>query len=203
MPGHTRPEMFSRKQWLKRAGSRHYKIRTRDMRSRLRKQLSTFLKGITSTSTAEGGVSEASRDSEEFYFRNDLQQCRDAYPVSQAHGDCAKVNDSYSCGILLSGGLDTLAAIRCGFTPKWGTETFETKQRLWSSMPKTVSLGDTFKTDFTDPSNHVVYLKSGQTMSWHCVDYSSSHEGRNPPGSTEEAGWMFVLQVGNIMVMMP
>jgi site-specific DNA-cytosine methylase len=170
------------------------------MRAKLRKQLSTFLKRITSTNAAEGGVSEASRASEAFDFRKDLQQWRDAYPVSQAQEDCARVKDSYSCGIFSSGGcLDTLAAIRCGFTPKWGTEICETKQRLWSSMTKTVSLGDTFKNDFTDPSKHVVYLKSGQT----CIDYSSSHEGRNPPGSEGETGWMFVSQVDKIMEMMP
>ena len=121
-PGHSRSDTFSRKQWLKRAGSRHYKIRTRDMRTKLQKQLSTFLKGVTSPSAAEGGVSEASRASEAFDFRKDLQQWRDAYPVSQAQEDCANVKDSYSCEVFSSGGcLDKLAAIRCGFTPKWGT----------------------------------------------------------------------------------
>ena len=97
-PGHSRPSTFSRKQWLKRAGSRHYKVKTRDMRAKLRKQLSSFLRGITSTNAAEGGVSEASRASEAFDFRKDLQQWRDAYPVSQAQEDCSRVKDSYSAG---------------------------------------------------------------------------------------------------------
>ena len=35
------------------------------------------------------------------------------------------------------------------------------------------------------------------------VDYSSSHKGRNPPGSSGETGWMFVSQVDKIMEMMP
>ena len=115
-PGYTRPETFSRKQWLKRAGSRHYKLKTTDMRSRLRRQLSKFMKTVIPDSAAEGG------DSEAYDFKHHLQQWRDAYTVAQAQDDCTNVKDAYSCGIFSSGGcLDTLAAIRCGFIPKWGT----------------------------------------------------------------------------------
>ena len=152
-PGYTRPETFSRKQWLKRAGSRHYKLKTTYMRSRLRRQLSKFMKTVIPDSAAEGGGSEA------YDFKHHLQQWRDAYTVAQAQDDCTNVKDAYSCGIFSSGGcLDTLAAIRCGFIPKWGTEICETKQRLWKAMTKTASLGDTFKTDFNDESKRIIYL---------------------------------------------
>ena len=76
---------------------------------------------------------------------------------------CRRVRKSYSVGVMSSGGLlCTMAAIRCGFTPTWGTEIDEKLAELWVKLTKAKCLGDTFKVDFTDKGKKVVYLKSDQ-----------------------------------------
>jgi len=91
-----------------------------------------------------------------------------------------------------------MAAVRTGFTPKWGTEIDTHLCSMWEDFTNTKCLGDTFKVSF-DASHSVTYLKSGQP----CPDYSSSHAGRNPPGSKGETGWQFVAQVDKIRSVKP
>ena len=48
-------------------------------------------------------------------------------------------------GVFSSGGcLDTLAAIRSGFTPVWGTEICERKRYMWRDLTRTRDLGSTW-----------------------------------------------------------
>ena len=87
-------------------------------------------------------------------------------------------------GVLSSGGcLDTLAALRCGFRPLWGTEVDERLRALWSHLTHTPDLGDTFNIDW---HNQAVpdMLISGQP----CTNYSSSG---NQLGDEGETGHMF------------
>ena len=73
-------------------------------------------------------------------------------------------------GVFSSGGcLDTLAALRCGFRPIWGTEVDERLRTVWSHLTGAPDLGDTFKVDW---QHQVVpdLLISGQP----CTNYSSS-----------------------------
>ena len=81
--------------------------------------------------------------------RDVFAKWRNNFTVLDAQQRCKRVRPGYSCGILSSGGLlCTMAAIRSGFTPRWGTEIDETVQRMWTDLTGTKSLGDTFKTDF-------------------------------------------------------
>ena len=86
-----------------------------------------------------------------------------------------------------------MAAIRTGFTPRWGTEIDPHMSAMWEELTGTPCLGDTFKQDFT-AQRRVVYLKSGQP----CMDFSSCHAGGAPPGSDDKTGWQFVAQVNQI-----
>ena len=99
-------------------------------------------------------------------------------------------------GVLSSGGcLDTLAALRCGFRPLWGTEVDERLRALWSHLTHTPDLGDTFNIDW---HNQAVpdMLISGQP----CTNYSSSG---NQLGDEGETGHMFVAQAGPILTLEP
>ena len=127
------------------------------------------------------------------------EKWRNDFTVAKAKARCRKVRKSYSVGVLSSGGLlCTMAAIRNGFTPKWGTEIDPKLATLWTKVTGTACLGDTFKYEF-DKKDDVVYLKSGQP----CPDFSSSHEGGAPPGSAGNTGWQFVAQCDVIKKIRP
>ena len=54
-------------------------------------------------------------------------------------------------GVFCSGGcLDTFAAIRSGFKPKWRTEIEEQRAKMFEDMTQAPCLGDTFKVDFNE-----------------------------------------------------
>ena len=132
-------------------------------------------------------------------LRQQFADWRNAFTISDAKQRCRLVRPGYSCGVLSSGGLlCTMAAIRSGFVPRWGTEINETMQKMWSDLTNTASLGDTFKTNCTQ-QQRIIYLKSGQP----CPDYSSSHAGSNPPGSSGDTGWQFVAQTDKIKEIKP
>ncbi len=49
--------------------------------------------------------------------------------------DRIESQDGYSVAVLGSGGLlDTIAAVRAGFIPVWGTEICPKQQRLWYEL---------------------------------------------------------------------
>lgn len=131
--------------------------------------------------------------------RQEFRQWRNKFTIQQAKERCRKVRSSYSCGILSSGGLlCTIAAIRSGFTPKFGTEIDEKMKKMWRDLTGLDSLGDTFAQEFTEEQN-VVYLKSGQP----CTDHSSSHAKCMPPGVQGETGWQYVEQASKILQIKP
>ena len=127
-------------------------------------------------------------------FRDRFRNWRNQFSVQHAKERCRKVRPSYSCAVLSSGGLlCTLAAIRCGFVPRYGTEIEPKMSKMWSDVTLTPCLGDTFEAKFEEMQS-VIYLKSGQP----CVDFSSSHKGRDPPGVHGDTGWQYVAQANVI-----
>ena len=51
----------------------------------------------------------------------------------------------YSVAVLGSGGLvDTIAAVRAGFIPVWGTEVCPKQQALWCKLTSSPNYPDTF-----------------------------------------------------------
>ena len=105
-------------------------------------------------------------------------------------------NGKRTVAILSSGGLlDTMAAIRSGFSPIWGTEIDSRKQNMWETLTGNQSLGDTFQLTYSELCRPN-YLKSGQT----CTDYSSSG---SQMGAEGETGWMFISQCDLILDIKP
>ena len=93
----------------------------------------------------------------------------------------------YTVGVFASGGLlDTIASIRAGFRPVWGTEICHRKRTLWHKLTGTQDLGDTLQVDW---SNQTVpdCLISGMP----CTDYSSSGSRTGEDGDT---GHLYVDQ---------
>ena len=103
---------------------------------------------------------------------------------------------AYSVGTFCSGGcLDTLAAIRAGFTPVWGTEICERKRAMWRSLTHSRDLGSTEDVDW---SNQIVpdMIISGTP----CTDFSPSGTCQGEYGPT---GWMFEAQADHFLLMQP
>ena len=109
----------------------------------------------------------------------ELQRWRDAFTMKMAREACREGGPAYSAGIFCSGGcLDTFAAIRSGFKPLWGTEVHKQRGAMFEDLTGAPCLGDTFAVDFKK-QRQVALLWTGQP----CPDYSTSHQGRRPPGS--------------------
>ena len=103
-----------------------------------------------------------------------------------------------SVGVLFLGGcLDTLAAIRSGFKPIWGTEICERKRTIWSLLTgkDTPDLGDTFKVNWSNQESPDLLISGAP-----CTNYSSSG---NTKGDEGETGWMFVKQADPILTLEP
>ena len=81
-----------------------------------------------------------------------------------------KHQPGFSVGVFSSGGcLDTLAAIRAGFTPVWGTEICERKRAMWRDLTRTRDLGSTWDVNWEDQVVPDMII-SGTP----CIDFSSS-----------------------------
>ena len=131
----------------------------------------------------------------------ELREWRDRYDIAWYKDQCRKYLPSYSVGVFSSGGCcDTLASIRAGFTPVWGSECCPIKNRMFSALTGTECYPDTFAHDWSN-ARHVTLLKSGQT----CIDYSlSGPYFRGESGGRDgKTGWMFVKQVDPILTIQP
>ena len=99
-------------------------------------------------------------------------------------------------GVLASGGaICTMAAIRAGWRPIWGTEIDAAQQKLWEDLTGAKCLGDTFTADYSAEETPVL-LTSGQP----CPDYTLPG---SKDGSKGKTGWMFVKQVEVILAIRP
>ena len=99
------------------------------------------------------------------------QQCRD------------KSHKRYTLGSFSTGGcVDTIAALKAGLRPIWGTEVCEKKRAMWVDLTQSADLGDTFSVDWSQHTTPNI-IASGQT----CIDYSSSGPRL---GSAGDTGWV-------------
>ena len=128
----------------------------------------------------------------------ELRTWRDKFTVEDAKFKSRQGVPTYSAGVFCSGGcLDTLALIRSGFQPQWSTEVDGQRATMFEDLTNRKCLGDTFKNDFEKKS--VCVLWTGQP----CPDWSSSHQGRRPPGEEGKTGWQFVAQAEKILEVDP
>ena len=119
--------------------------------------------------------------------RNPDFKWREQLPIETARSFCrSPISTGPTVGVFSSGGcLDTLAAIRSGFKPIWGTEVDERMRTLWGHLTGTPDLGDTFSVDWeSQPTPDL--LISGSP----CTNFSSSG---NQLGDEGDTGWMFVV----------
>ena len=125
-----------------------------------------------------------------------LQEWRDRVPIStlmkfKQVKTIAKIC-LFSCVILAAGGLlDTVAAMRSGFFPIWGTELCEKQRAMWKTLTNTPIYPDTFGN--LPNSYRPTYIKSGQP----CPDYTINGVNNRPysHGRDGDTGWMFTSQV--------
>lgn len=121
-----------------------------------------------------------------------IQQAKAIVLANQKQGG----DERLLCAILCSGGcLDTLAAIRAGFTPKWSSEVCPEQARMFEDLTGGVCLGDTFGLAVKS-AQWVHYWKSGQP----CPNYACSGDLTGEQGET---GWMFVKQTEVILEHLP
>ena len=110
-----------------------------------------------------------------------LQEWRDRVPIStlmkfKQVKTLAKIC-LFSCVILAAGGLlDTVAAMRSGFFPIWGTELCEKQRAMWKTLTNTPIYPDTFGN--LPNSYRPTYIKSGQP----CPDYTRNGVNNRPYG---------------------
>lgn len=130
----------------------------------------------------------------------ELAVWRDQFNMSVAKQQCQRRQPAYSMAVWSSGGCcDTMAGIRSGFIPIWGTEINTWMAKMWEDLTKTPCLGDTFAIDMRRQRRPIL-LKSGQP----CPDFSScplyvsSRQGVD--GTT---GWQYVKQCDQILALSP
>ena len=118
-------------------------------------------------------------------------------PVAAAQAHCKTPGlQGPTVGVFSSGGcLDTLAALRCGFRPLWGTEVDERLRTLWSHLTGAPDLGDTFRVDWHTQAVPDMLI-SGQP----CTNFSPSGNQLGEEGGT---GHMYVSQAGPILTLEP
>ena len=122
---------------------------------------------------------------------------RQQLPMEAARTFCRSTNNrNPTVGVFSSGGcLDTLAAIRSGFRPIWGTEVNERMRTLWGHLTGTPDLGDTFSVNWANQPCPDLLI-AGQP----CTNFSSSGNQKGDEGDT---GWMFVEQAKPILALEP
>jgi site-specific DNA-cytosine methylase len=127
----------------------------------------------------------------------ELATWRKQFTIDDAKAQCRQSReDKYSVAILASGGLlDTLAAIRAGMIPIWGSETCTIKQKIWMDLVGNECHGDAFRLDYSTLRRPRV-LKTG----FPCLDYSGLGHQQGSKGST---GWMYVKQAEIILKISP
>ena len=126
-------------------------------------------------------------------YADPSKRWREAFTIDDAKQQNSK--GRFTVAVLFSGGcIDTLAAIRTGFQPIWGTEICESQRRMWTDLTQSPSIGDTFQ-NFDNLQKSKInlmptsdYLTSGAP----CPDFSLSGSGSGKDGET---GWMYVAQV--------
>ena len=120
-----------------------------------------------------------------------LAKERAEFTIAEAKAKCRHlIEDAYSVAIAATGGcLDTLAAIKAGFFPIWGSEVNISKdnqlmQKMWHDLTATPSLGDAM---YIDPAavRRPVILKTGFPCQDHCPLGSKLGEGGARGGDKE------------------
>ena len=98
----------------------------------------------------------------------ELKLWREPFTINMAKQACRHNNrDKCSVAILASGGLlDTLAAIRAGLTPIWGSEIDLVQRKMWEDLIGTKCHGDAFAIDYRSLTRPII-MKSG----FPCPDY--------------------------------
>ena len=141
--------------------------------------------------------------------KTELSEWRNAYSIEDARRESKKnksegdqnnstelESDQFTQADLCSGGcLDTLAAMRAGFTPIWGSEVDKSQSRMYENLTGGKCLGDTFGSAVAD-AVRIHYLKSGQP----CPNWARLG---NQLGEEGETGWMFVWQTQVILDKLP
>ena len=135
-------------------------------------------------------------------LQKQLEQWRNAFTIQLAKQNsiitAENSRDVYSVAILSCGGcLDTIAAMRAGFTPKWATEIDPDQSLMFEDLTSAKCLGSNFNADQSIAlpvlnAVRVAYMKSGQP----CIAYSLSG-AKN--GINGQDGWHFVKQVDIIL----
>ena len=126
-----------------------------------------------------------------------LTKWRRAFSIERAKTYARqRSKNDFTCAILHSGGcLDTIAAIRAGFKPIWGSEIHEQQAKMFSDLTGAQCLGDTFSKAVQTAAS-VQYIKSGPP----CTNYSLSGDKMGAMGKT---GWIFVQQADIILHHLP
>ena len=128
----------------------------------------------------------------------ELKAWRNSFGIKQAKAwlqDRSR-DKEWTVAVLGSGGcLDTLAAIRSGFTPIWSSETNPAQARMFEDLTGAKCLGDTFGAEVAQ-AKRPRYLKSGPP----CTDYTRAGDELGQDGET---GWMFVEQTKVIVTLQP
>ena len=149
----------------------------------------------------------------------ELEAWRDHFTVGDAIDCCRNNHSKFTVAVLGSGGcVDTLSAIRAGWSPIWGTEVCpehnwapadchkfkrtakcesNKQQKIWTYLTGTKCLGNTFSdTSKYDRLQRPVNITAGQP----CTDYCL---GGNQEGAEGQTGWMFVEQMKIILSVLP
>ena len=139
--------------------------------------------------------------------------------MSDAVDRCKNKNSKFTVAVLGSGGcVDTISAIRAGWSPIWGTEVCpehnwapahcqqfkrtlncesNPQQKIWTYITGTKCLGNTFSdTSKYKKVQRPVNITAGQP----CTDYCL---GGNQEGAEGQTGWMFVEQMKIILAVLP
>jgi site-specific DNA-cytosine methylase len=104
--------------------------------------------------------------------------------------------DKYSVAVMASGGLlDTIAAIRAGLTPIWGSDTDTLSQKLWRDLTGSECHGNAFKINYQTLRRPKI-LKTG----FPCPDYTGLGSQLGADGAT---GSLYLKQVELILKISP
>lgn len=104
--------------------------------------------------------------------------------------------DRYSVAVLASGGgLDTIAAVRAGMAPVWGSDIDVTCRAMWTDLTGAPCYGDAFQLELATLRRPTV-IKTG----FPCPDYSGLGSGMGSKGAT---GGLYTQQTDVINELLP